>query len=46
MVDIFSIVNDRNAEYLDIINRMDFLLQIGAIEYTEKGKQLFNIDEK
>jgi len=46
MVDIFGIVKDKIAEYWDIINRLDFLLQIGAIEYTKKGKQLFNINTK
>jgi predicted ester cyclase len=44
MVDIFRVVNGKLVEYWDITDRLDFLRQIGAIEYTEKGKKLFAED--
>jgi len=41
MVDIFRVVNGKLVEYRDVTNRLEFLRQLGVIEYTEKGKQLF-----
>jgi predicted ester cyclase len=41
MVDIIRVENSKLVEYWDITDRMDFLLQIGAIEYTEQGQKLF-----
>ena len=40
-VDIFRVVNGKLVEYRDVTNRLEFLRQLGVIEYTEKGKQLF-----
>ena len=44
MVDIFRIVNGKLVEYRDVNNNLDFLKQLGLIEYTEKGKKLFPED--
>ena len=44
MVDIFSIVNGKFVEGRFITDALDMLKQIGAIEYTEKGKKLFPED--
>ena len=41
MVDIFRVVDGKIVEYRDVTDRLDFLRQLGAIEYTEKGKKLF-----
>ena len=41
MVDIFRIVNGKLVEYRDVNNNLDFLIKLGIIEYTEKGKKLF-----
>jgi len=41
MVDIFRIVNGKLVEYRDVNNNLDFLKQLGIIEYTEIGKKLF-----
>ncbi|MHA2427410.1 MAG: ester cyclase [Candidatus Hermodarchaeia archaeon] len=41
MVDIFRIVNGKLVEYRDVNNNLDFLKQLGIIEYTEQGKKLF-----
>ena len=40
-VDIFRIVNGKLAEGWSVSDEVDFLKQLGAIEYTEQGKQLF-----
>jgi steroid delta-isomerase-like uncharacterized protein len=41
MVDIIRVVDGKIVEYEDITNRLDFLRELGVIEYTEKGKMLF-----
>ena len=46
MVDIFRIVNGKLVEYRDVNNNLDFLKQLGIIEYTEIGKKLFLEDSK
>ena len=43
-VDIFRIVDGKIAEGWNIQNELDFLKQLGLIEYTEKGKKLFPED--
>ena len=40
-VDIYRIVNGKLAEYWNVTDNMHFNTQIGLIEYTEQGKQLF-----
>ena len=40
-VDIYRIVNGKLAEYSNVTDNMHFNTQIGLIEYTEQGKQLF-----
>jgi len=45
-VDILRIVNRRIVEYQDVVDRLDFLTQLGIIEYTERGKKLFPEDDK
>ena len=40
-VDIYRIANGKLAEYWNVTNGLDMYKQIGAIEYTEKGKKLF-----
>jgi len=45
-VDIYRIVNGKLAEYWNVTDNVDILKQIGAIEYTEKGKKLFLEDVK
>ena len=44
MVDIFRLVDGKIVEYRDVTDRLDFLRQLGVIEYTEKGKKLFPED--
>jgi hypothetical protein len=46
MVDIYRIVNGKHVEGRFVTDRLDFLKQLGAIEYTEKGKELFPEDAK
>ena len=46
MVDIFRIVNGKLVEYRDVNNNLDYLKKLGIIEYTEKGKKLFQEDAK
>ena len=46
MVDIYRIVNGKHVEGRFIADSLDFLKKLGAIEYTEKGKQLFPEDAK
>ncbi|MFB0562276.1 MAG: ester cyclase [Candidatus Lokiarchaeia archaeon] len=45
-VDIYRIVNGKLVEYWNVTDALDFFRQIGAIEYTEKGKKLFPEDVK
>ena len=45
-VDIYRIVNGKLAEYWNVTDNVDILKQIGAIEYTERGKKLFPEDVK
>jgi predicted ester cyclase len=40
-VDTYRIVNGKLAEYWNVTDASDFNKQLGIIEYTEKGKQLF-----
>ena len=46
MVDIIRVANGKLVEYRDVTDRLDFLRQLGVIEYTEKGKKLFSEDTK
>ena len=46
MVDIWRIVNGKLVEGSEVDDSLDFLKQLGAIEYTEKGKKLFPEDAK
>ncbi|MFX0200843.1 MAG: ester cyclase [Candidatus Hodarchaeota archaeon] len=43
-VDIFRVVDSKIVEGWNIQDELNFLKQIGAIEYTENGKQLFSTD--
>ena len=45
-VDIYRIVNGKLAEYWSVTDNVNILKQIGAIEITEKGKNLFPEDAK
>ena len=40
-VDIYRIVNGKLAEYWNVTDNVNIFKQVGAIEVTEKGKQLF-----
>ena len=40
-VDILRVVDGKIVEYQDVVDRLDFLNQLGIIKYTEMGKQLF-----
>ncbi|RXE56462.1 hypothetical protein ABH15_10325 [Methanoculleus taiwanensis] len=44
MVFIWRIVHGRLAEGWEVDDELDFLKQLGVIEYTEKGKKLFPED--
>ena len=46
MVDIYRIVNGKHVEGRFVTDQLDFLKQLGAIEYTEQGKKLFPEDVK
>jgi len=46
MVDIYRIVNGKHVEGRFVTDQLDFLKQLGVIEYTEKGKKLFPEDVK
>ena len=46
MVDIWRIVNGKLVEGSEVDDSLDFLKQLGAIEFTEKGKKLFPEDVK
>jgi predicted ester cyclase len=46
MVDIYRIVNGKHVEGRFVTDHLDFLKQLGVIEYTEKGKKLFPEEEK
>ena len=39
-VDIYRIINGKLAEYWNVTDNLNIFKQIGAIEITEKGKQL------
>ena len=45
-VDTYRIVNGKLTEYWNVTDASDFNKQLGIIEYTEKGKQLFQKDAK
>ena len=45
-VDTYRIVNGKLAEYWNVTDASDFNRQLGIIEYTEKGKNLFSKDVK
>ena len=40
-VDTFRIVNGKLIEGWNVTDELDFLKQLGVIEYTDKGKKLF-----
>lgn len=40
-VDIYLIINGKLAEYWNVTDNLNIFKQVGAIEITEKGKQLF-----
>jgi steroid delta-isomerase-like uncharacterized protein len=40
-VDIYRIENGKLVEYWHVSDQMNFNVQLGLIEYTEQGKQLF-----
>ena len=40
-VDILRVVNGKIVDYQDVVDRLDFLNQVGIIKYTETGKKLF-----
>ena len=40
-VDILRVINGKIVEYRDVVDRLDFLNQLGIIEYSEMGKMLF-----
>ena len=44
--DVFRIVNGKIVEYWEVRDQLDFLKQLGLIEYTEKGKKIFPQDSK
>ena len=43
-VNIFRIVNGKTVERKSVRDMLDFLKQLGVIEYTEKAKELFPED--
>ena len=45
-VDIYRIVNGKLAEYWNVTDNVNIFKQVGAIEVTEKGKQLFSDEAK
>jgi len=40
-VQMYRIVNGKGVENLQVSNPLGLLIQLGAVEYTEKGKKLF-----
>ncbi len=40
-VNILRVVNGKIVDYQDVVDRLEFLRQLGIIEYTETGKMLF-----
>ena len=40
-VDIYRIVDGKLAEYWNVTDNLNIFKQVGAVEVTEKGKQLF-----
>lgn len=45
-VDIYRVVNGKLAEYWNVTDNVNVFKQVGAIEITEKGKQLFPEEAK
>jgi len=45
-VDIYRIVNGKLTEYRNVNDQLGFLIQLGLVEYTEKGKTPFPEDAK
>jgi steroid delta-isomerase-like uncharacterized protein len=45
-VDIYRIENGKLIEYWHVSDQMHFNIQLGLIEYTEQGKQLFPEENK
>ncbi len=45
-VDIYRIVNGKLAEYWNVTDNINILKQVGAIDVTENGKQLFKEQPK
>jgi len=43
-VQMYCIVNGKVVENLQVSNPLGLLIQLGAVEYTEKGKKLFPQD--
>jgi steroid delta-isomerase-like uncharacterized protein len=46
MVDIYRIVDGKHVEGRFVVDQLDFLKQLGIIEYTEKGKKFFSEEDK
>jgi len=46
MVDIYRIVDGKHVEGRFIVDQLDFLKELGVIEYTEQGKKIFQEDVK
>jgi len=44
IVDIFRIVDGKVVEWWEVADALNMSKQLGLIEYTEKGKQLFSQD--
>jgi predicted ester cyclase len=44
-VDIYRIVDGKLAEYWNVTDNVNIFKQVGAIEVTEKGKQLFSNEQ-
>ena len=40
-VDIYRVVDSKLAEYWNVTDNINIFKQVGAIEFTEKGKTLF-----
>ena len=45
-VDIYRIVDGKLAEYWNVTDNLNIFKQVGAVEFTEKGKQLFPEETK
>jgi C-1 hydroxylase len=40
-VDIYRVVNGKLAEYWTVTDKLNIFKQVGAVEYTQKGKEVF-----